>query len=103
MALFDAKQSYQETGLKKTKLFSITWDRPFFTKSTHNFPLCFDRVVDSFLRVKWKLFVPYSKIRTEYGKKSFHFTGVQRLNILPLEGHSLSRPDILDCIDNYYN
>jgi len=33
--------------LKKKRLFNITWDRPFFTKSTQDwkFSLCFARVV----------------------------------------------------------
>ena len=40
------------------------------------------------------------KIRTEYGRKSFHFTGGKLFNMLPLEG--LNRPDFSDFIDNYY-
>ena len=28
-ALLDKKRSYRETGLKKKRLFNITWDRPF--------------------------------------------------------------------------
>ena len=41
------KRSYRETELKKTKVFNITWDRPFFTKATQNwkFSLCFAKVV----------------------------------------------------------
>jgi len=31
-AFRDEKQSYREAGLKKIRLFNITWDRPFFQK-----------------------------------------------------------------------
>ena len=43
------------------------------------------------------------KIRTKYGRKRFHFAGGKLFNMLPLEGRSLSRPDFLKFIDNYYN
>ena len=43
------------------------------------------------------------KIRTEFGRKSLHFAGGKLFNMLPLEGRSLSRPDFLKFIDNYYN
>ena len=42
------------------------------------------------------------KIRTEYGRKSFHFTGGKLFNMLRLEGRSLNRPDFSDFIDNHY-
>ena len=40
------------------------------------------------------------KIRTENGRKSFHFIGGKLFNMLPLEGRNLNRPDFLDFIYN---
>ena len=42
------------------------------------------------------------KIRTEYGRKSFQFTGGKRFNLIPLEGRSLNGPEFSNFIDNYY-
>ena len=53
-------KSYQETGLKKKTLFHITWDRPFFTKSTQDWGVPY--VLPGWLVVLFPPGVVYLKI-----------------------------------------
>ena len=43
------------------------------------------------------------EVRTEYGRKGFHFIGGKLFNMLPLQGRNLNRTYFLDLINNYYN
>ena len=42
------------------------------------------------------------KVRTECGRKRFHFISRKLFNMLPLQGRSLSGANLLDFINNYY-
>ena len=71
MALLDEKQSYQETALKKTKLFNIMWDRPFFIKLTQDWKL--SQCLPGCLVDLYPLGVVYQKAWTLY--RTFQFIG----------------------------